>query len=423
MDLDDINLPADWRTGKLVDLCELVSDQCDPGKTDHTIYVGLEHIDPGAFIFSRYGKPGDVVSAKNQFRKGDILYGKLRPYLDKAVFADREGICSTDILVFRPHRNVSPLFVLALIHSKSFAEYAVQTTHGVNHPRTSWTALKDFPCLIAPSREQRRIAAVLWKVQEAVATEVEIVRNALALKKSLLRGLFMHGLSDEPRKETPYGEVPEKWDIQLLSECAHVQTGVAKGRTIDPSEMIEVPYLRVANVQAGHLDLSEIKNIQIRRDELERYSLRKDDVVLTEGGDFDKLGRGFIWDGQIEPCVHQNHIFAVRPHRDRLSPNYFAYLIQSSYGRGYFLAVAHKTTNLACINTNKLKAFPVLIPPLADQERIASILQTVDAKIAVHEAKQRALQNLFKTLLHQLMTAQLRVNHLDIDTSGVEVAV
>jgi type I restriction enzyme S subunit len=414
MDLDDIKLPSDWRTGTLADLCSIQSDHCDPGKTAHTIYVGLEHIDPGAFTSSRYGTPRDVVSAKSQFRKGDILYGKLRPYLDKAVLADREGICSTDILVFRPHKGVSPLFVLAHIHSKSFVDYAAQTTHGVNHPRTSWTALKDFQCSIAPSPQQRRIAAVLWKVQEAVQTEAAIVRNARALKKSLLRGLFMHGLRDEPLKETPYGEVPANWDIQLLSECAHVQTGVAKGRPIDPSEVIEVPYLRVANVQAGHLDLSEIKNIQIRRDELERYSLRKDDVVLTEGGDFDKLGRGFIWDGQIEPCVHQNHIFAVRPRRDRLSPNYFAYLIQSSYGRGYFLAVAHKTTNLACINTNKLKAFPVLIPPLADQENIAGILQTVDAKIAVHEAMQRALQDLFKTLLHQLMTAEVRVDHLEL---------
>jgi len=106
MDLEDIKLPADWRIGTLADLCSIQSDHCDPGKTNHTIYVGLEHIDPGAFTSSRYGTPKDVVSAKSQFRKGDILYGKLRPYLDKAVLADREGICSTDILVFRPHKGV-----------------------------------------------------------------------------------------------------------------------------------------------------------------------------------------------------------------------------------------------------------------------------------------------------------------------------
>jgi type I restriction enzyme S subunit len=409
----------DWSDGSLADLCSLVSDQCDPTKTDHQIYVGLEHIDPGAFTISRHGSPKEVVSAKNRFKKNDILYGKLRPYLDKAVLAQQEGICSTDILVFRPREDVCPLFALALIHSKPFIEYAIQTTHGVNHPRTSWAALKDFQCSSPPFAEQKKIAAVLWKIQKAVEIEDAIVRHAHDLKKSLLRRLFTHGLRGEPLKETQIGLLPESWDVQLLSECAHVQTGVAKGRPIDPSKLIEVPYLRVANVQHGHLDLSEIKKIQIRRDELSRYSLRKDDVVVTEGGDFDKLGRGFIWAGQVDPCVHQNHIFAIRPHRDRLLPQYLAYLIQSPHGRSYFLTVAHKTTNLACINTSKLKALPVLIPPVSEQREIADILQTADRKIDIHESKKRSLQDLFKTTLHELMTAQIRVNDLDIDTREI----
>jgi type I restriction enzyme S subunit len=411
--------PSARDDGTLSDVCSLVSDQCDPTKTDHEIYVGLEHVDPGAFVLSRHGTSKDVVSAKNRFKKNDILYGKLRPYLDKAVLAQQEGICSTDILVFRPRENVCPVFVLAHIHSKPFVEYAVQTTHGVNHPRTSWAALKEFRCAVPPFSEQEKVAAVLWKIQKAVGIEDAVVRNARDLKKSLLPRLFTHGLRGEPLKETEIGPVPESWDAQLLSQCAHVQTGVAKGRPIDPSHLIEVPYLRVANVQHGRLDLSEMKKIQIRPEELGRYSLRKDDVVLTEGGDFDKLGRGFIWDGQIEPCVHQNHIFAVRPHRDHLLPHYLAYLIQSPHGRGYFLTVAHKTTNLACINTSKLKALPVPMPSLGEQEEIANILQTVDRKIDIHESKKSSLRELFKTMLHKLMTAQIRVNDLDIDTSEV----
>jgi type I restriction enzyme S subunit len=320
-------------------------------------------------------------------------------------------------------RNANPFFMMHWMHAAVvYLRLYEGTGNKTTIPNLSRSRLSEFDVALPPLPEQRKIAAVLWKVQDAIATEDAIVRNARDLKKSLLRRLFSRGVRDEPLKDTPYGEAPKDWDIQPLSECAYVQTGVAKGRPIDPSLAVEIPYLRVANVQAGHLDLSEIKNIQIRRDELERYSLHRDDVVVTEGGDFDKLGRGFIWDSQIEPCVHQNHIFAVRPHRDRLSPRYFAYLIQSPYGRGYFLAVAHKTTNLACINTNKLKAFPVLIPPFPDQERIASALQTVDEKIAVHEAKQRDLQDLFKTLLHQLMTAQIRVNRLDIDTSKVAIS-
>jgi type I restriction enzyme S subunit len=155
-----------------------------------------------------------------------------------------------------------------------------------------------------------------------------------------------------------------------------------------------------------------MKSIAVRGVEIGRFLLKKGDVVLTEGGDFDKLGRGFIWGGQIAPCLHQNHIFAVRTHRTDLLPEYLAYLAQSSYAKAYFLSVAHKTTNLACINATKLKAFPVPLPSLLDQRAIASHLAGVDARLAAEEARQAALERLFQSFLHDLMTGRVRVNHL-----------
>jgi type I restriction enzyme S subunit len=199
-----------------------------------------------------------------------------------------------------------------------------------------------------------------------------------------------------------------------LSECAVVQTGVAKGRKLNGDESVSVPYLRVANVQDGYLDLSEIKQIDIRRSEVSRYSLQPGDVVLTEGGDFDKLGRGFIWNGEVPECVHQNHIFAVRADRKRLIPEFLAYQTQSSYGKGYFLSVAHKTTNLACINTTKLKSFPVLVPPLPEQRGVVDALESVDAKVRVEQEQVQALGALFKSLLRDLMTGRVRVHDLDL---------
>src|SRR5207237_8129017 len=115
------------------------------------------------------------------------------------------------------------------------------------------------------------------------------------------------------------------------------------------AQLVGFPYLRGANIQDGHLDLTEMKTIPIRRSEIERYRLHDEDVVLTEGGDFDKLGRGFIWRGQIDLCVHQNHIFSVRTDRIRLLPEFFTYQAQSPYAKAYFLQVAHTTSNLACI--------------------------------------------------------------------------
>jgi len=278
-------------------------------------------------------------------------------------------------------------------------------------PSLSRPDLENYPIPLPPLPEQRRIAHVLGAIQQAIAAQDDLIAAAREVKRSLMQRLFTYGPGAEPAptKETEFGQVPEHWRTMPLEACAFVQTGAAKGRNFGDDQAIMVPYLRVANVQDGYLDLSEIKYIRIRASEMERYSLQPGDVVLTEGGDFDKLGRGFIWRGQIPNCVHQNHIFAVRANREILLPEYLAYLVQSDYGKSYFLTVAHRTTHLACINTTKLKAFPTLIADLSEQERIAGLLGTSDHKIAAEEQRKAALQALFQSMLEQLMTGQIRV--------------
>jgi type I restriction enzyme S subunit len=274
--------------------------------------------------------------------------------------------------------------------------------------------LKALPIPVPPVAEQREIAAVLGLVQRAIEQQERMVALTAELKKVLLHKLFTEGLRGEPQKQTEIGPVPESWEVVAVNDCCTVQTGVAKGRKVDEKEALTLPYLRVANVQSGYLDLSEMKTVTIRTKEKGRYLLQKGDIVLTEGGDFDKLGRGFIWKGEVEDCIHQNHIFAVRVNRSRLLPEFFAHLSQSAYGKAYFLSVAHKTTNLACINTTKLKGFPVLIPTKAEQEEIVQILESVDYKLVNHARKKRLLEDLFRTSLHQLMTAQIRLHDLDL---------
>ena len=142
------------------------------------------------------------------------------------------------------------------------------------------------------------------------------------------------------------------------------------------------PYLRVANVQDGYLDLAEIKEIEVPAAQVERFSLRNGDVLLTEGGDFDKLGRGSIWNGEVPGCVHQNHVFAVRVINSAvLLPEFLACEIQSSRAKNYFLSCAKQTKNLASINSSQLKDLPVLVPPLTEQHAIVNANTTWDAAI------------------------------------------
>jgi len=405
-------------TMRLSDLCDLVSTQVDPKTRGHDVYVGLEHLASHRFERIGEGKASEVESSKYAFQPGDVLYGKLRPYLDKAVLASDTGICSTELLVLRPRKGVDPRFVVSVVHTPAFLEHAVAGTTGAQHPRTSWNHISEFVLPSFASDEATAIANLLWEVHHAIRANQATIEAGAELKRTGMSALFTHGLTGESTRLTETGAVPESWDVVLLEQCATVQTGAAKGRQLGNAELVDVPYLRVANVQDGHLDLREMKNITIRKSEIERYRLEDGDVVLTEGGDFDKLGRGFIWRGQIDLCVHQNHVFAVRTERTRLLPEFFAYQAQSHYGKAYFLKVAHKTTNLACINTTKLRAFPVLVPALDEQREISAILGAIDSKIDLHQRKGIVLEELFKALLRKLMTGEIRV--ADLDLSALE---
>ncbi|MBK5967911.1 MULTISPECIES: restriction endonuclease subunit S [Thiorhodovibrio] len=314
---------------------------------------------------------------------------------------------NTSLYVRDFHGN-DPYFAGFLLGTLNLARFKT----GASVPTLDRNSFKTLPLVVPPLPEQKKIAHILSTVQRAIEAQERIIQTTTELKKALMHKLFTEGLRNEPQKQTEIGPIPESWEVLPLSDCAVVQTGIAKGRTVKEEEAVEVPYLRVANVQDGYLDLSEMKSITIRKSEKNRFALQNGDVVLTEGGDFDKLGRGFIWHGQVDNCVHQNHVFAVRPDTERISSEFFAYQSQSPYGKSYFLSVAHKTTNLACINTTKLKAFPLLLPPKDEQNEIVRACRGIDRKIGVAQSKMKQLRNLFHTLLHELMTAKTRVNEL-----------
>ncbi|KGA65868.1 restriction endonuclease subunit S [Yersinia pseudotuberculosis] len=201
--------------------------------------------------------------------------------------------------------------------------------------------------------------------------------------------------------------VPEGWKKVPLETIAEVRSGVAKGKS-GLKDPITVQYLRVANVQDGHINLNDVKDIQIERHQLERYSLKFGDVLMNEGGDFDKLGRGDVWQAQIKPCLHQNHVFAVRPIPQEMDSFYLAALAASSYGKKYFLSCAKRSTNLASINSTQLKEFPVLVPPLPEQKKIAQILSTWDKVIATSEKLLANRQRQKKALMQKILTGRVR---------------
>ena len=174
-----------------------------------------------------------------------------------------------------------------------------------------------------------------------------------------------------PVTEFPY-DIPNSWALTRLARLADILGGVTKGRNLSPFATVILPYLRVANVQRGYLDLYDVKDIEVRAEEQAKYALQVGDLLLTEGGDADKLGRTAIWRGQIPDCIHQNHIFRARLRSAELLPEWFMLYLNSGYGQSYFLGSAKQTTNLATINMRQLRRCPIPVPPAAEQRRIVA---------------------------------------------------
>ncbi|CAM5248220.1 Restriction endonuclease subunit S OS=Stutzerimonas stutzeri OX=316 GN=N7335_21750 PE=4 SV=1 [Stutzerimonas stutzeri] len=187
------------------------------------------------------------------------------------------------------------------------------------------------------------------------------------------------------------GRVPEHWQIKRLKHIANVQTGVAKGKDNEGKDTVEVPYLRVANVQDGYLSLDDVATIEIPREDLTRYSLQPGDVLMNEGGDFDKLGRGSVWQGEIEPCIHQNHVFAVRP--TAVSSAWLNTFTGSLAAQFYFMGRAKQSTNLASISSSNIMELPVAMPPATEVDLLLAHIDRETARIdALIEKKTRFIE-------------------------------
>lgn len=173
-----------------------------------------------------------------------------------------------------------------------------------------------------------------------------------------------------PNEASPAFEVPESWSWATLDELTLIVGGVTKGqRRPTGTKVRQVPYLRVANVQRGFLDLTEIKSIDATEEEVRELSLCCGDILLNEGGDIDKLGRGWIWNGEIKVCIHQNHVFRARPVSQNIEPKFVSHFA-NTFGQQFFFDAGAQTVNLASLSMSKLRTLPIPLPPIQEQREI-----------------------------------------------------
>ena len=302
---------------------------------------------------------------------------------------------------------------------QSIASIAVDSVSIPTWSATLWNnQILTWPSVI----EQERIAAFLDAECAEIDAVLEKTRASIEEYKKLKQAVITQAVTkgirgDRPMKDSGIewiGEIPAEWRKTQLRHCAAIKSGITLGKKYEKTDsLVERPYLRVANVQDGYVDLSVLTTIEVTQDEDLKYRLRAGDVLMTEGGDRDKLGRGCVWHGEIEPCLHQNHIFAVQTSKDTLLPEFLEYLTVSDVGRSYFDVTAIKTTNLACTSSSKVLAFTIPLPSVEEQAEIVEVLNTkcadIDALIAKKQQYLTEIENYKKSLIYEYVTGKKEV--------------
>ena len=248
---------------------------------------------------------------------------------------------------------------------------------------------RDFDATEIPypsKHEQIEIANNLKRIENII----ELRSNELQLLDELIKARFVEMFENE----IEYNKVK-------LEEIADIVSGITKGRKTKCGELREVPYMAVSNVKDGYIDWTTVKTILATEDEIIQYKLLPDDVLMTEGGDPDKLGRGAIISLPPKDCIHQNHIFRVRLDETQILPRYFAAYLQSSQAKTYFLRAAKQTTGIASINMSQLRGLPTIVPPIELQLKYSLFSEQVDkSKVVVQKALDEA-QILFDSLMQK----------------------
>lgn len=412
-------LPNGWELAEIACLAQLINgDRGDsyPTKSsfvsDGVPFINAGHLNDGEITSTEmnYITLGTFQALRSgQVQEDDILFC-LRGSLGKVglVKGIEKGAIASSLVIVRPIAQTHTRFLLYFLRSQLAKKEIEKHNNGSAQPNLASKSLAKFVVPVAPIEEQKRIADKL----DTVLTRVDAVNSRLArvapllkrFRQSVLAAATSGRLTKDWREAN---DVAEPWMKVCLGDIADVQGGVTKDSKKQSASDEELPYLRVANVQRGYIDLSEVKTIRVPAHKLDSLLLEAGDILFNEGGDLDKLGRGWIWEGQIERCTYQNHVFRARLHNKANQPKYVSWW-GNYQGLRYFIQSGKQTTNLASINKTMLAALPISMPSPAEQTEIVRRVETLFACADRLEARLAQAQTAATRLTPALLAKAFR---------------
>lgn len=405
---------------------DTLAESCSPDFEFSYIDIGSVTYTDGITNYQNFKFKDAPSRARRIVHSGDILVSTVRTYL-RAVACVNEHrlpqIASTGFLVLQADiSKIHPHFLMYSVLSDNFICKVEANSVGISYPAINASQIVHFKLPIPQLSEQFLLVTYLDRqcseIDALLSKTLSSIEEYKKLKQAVITQAVTKGVRGEREMKDSgvkwIGEIPKEWRKTQLRHCATIKSGITLGKSYSKDTvLIERPYLRVANVQGGYVDLNDLATIQVTPDEDLKYRLHSGDVLMTEGGDRDKLGRGCVWHGEIEPCLHQNHVFAVQTNETILLPEFLEYLTASDVGRSYFDVTAIKTTNLACTSSSKVLAFTIPLPPIEEQIEIVSFIKERSLELNKLIMKKgllvQELESYKKSLIYEVVTGKQEV--------------
>ena len=367
---------------KLGEICEIVSGST-PKTTVSEYWDGnLKWITPAELNDNSYividsvrklTELGVKNSGLSSFPEGTVILSSRAP-IGKVAIAGCEMYCNQGFKNLICSERINNRYLYWFL--KGNTEFLNSLGRGATFKEISKQIVASIEINVPPMEQQ----LVAVNNLERIAAIIQLRKQQLQKLDELVKARFVELFGDMFLNSM-------HWDEKSLDSMADVVSGITKGRKVKEQNLLEVPYMAVSNVKDGYIDWTTVKTIEATEQEINQYRLLPDDVLMTEGGDPDKLGRGAIIKKPLENCIHQNHIFRVRLNESVILPSFFAEYLKHQKAKRYFLGCAKQTTGIASINMRQLKALPVLLPPLQLQRQFSVFVEQTDkSKAAIQKA-------------------------------------
>lgn len=394
-------IPDDWEVKEFGDISKLSKERYVPNKNESLRCLELEHFEQGTGNILGWISSSGQKSTKNRFNKGDLLFGKLRPYLQKYWYARFAGVCSSEIWVLKSNSKKCDIsFLFLLIQSNRFFQ-ATNVSSGSKMPRADWNYISTFPFLLPTLPEQQKIAEILTCWDKAIEKQSQLI-DKLEIRKC---GIMQQLLTGKNRKK----EFDKKWKKVRLSVIGKAYSGLTNKNKKDFGKgKPYIPYLNVFN--NSKVDIFNFDNVVIEPNE-KQNSTQYGDIFFTVSSETqNEVGMSSVLLHDVDELYLNSFCFGLRLNNfSTLLPEFARYFFRSYPFRREVFRLSQGVTRFN-LSKNELMKLKIIIPSLEEQTAIANILSTADSEIQAEKEKLTALKSQKKGLMQQLLTGKKRVS-------------